>query len=109
MRKDVSEVEQLVEESEADLERKRSVAAAAAWGGQPPSPPADVQSVPQVVACCIVACQQGALDWSTTQSIRTMKFRKIIQPLARCLGTERYVASSHGVSTMHLDYWKHIA
>ena len=47
-------MEQLVEESEADLERKRSVAAAAAWGGQPPSPPADIQSVPQVITCYLL-------------------------------------------------------
>ena len=53
VRQDVSDVEQLVEESEADLERKRSVAAAAAWGGQPPSPPAEIQSVPKVLPCCI--------------------------------------------------------
>ncbi len=62
VKKDVSDVEQLVEESEADLERKRSVAAAAAWGGQPPSPPADIQSVPQVVACCIIAHKEASLS-----------------------------------------------
>lgn len=61
VRNDVSDVEQLVEESEADLEQKRSVAAAAAWGGQPPSPPADVQSVPEVLACCFAAYKQAAL------------------------------------------------
>lgn len=41
-------LEQLVEDSETDLESKRSAAAAAAWGGQPPAPPAEVQSVSQV-------------------------------------------------------------
>ena len=46
----MSDVERLVEESEANLERKRSAAAAAAWGGQPPAPPAEVQSVPEVCA-----------------------------------------------------------
>ena len=39
---------QLVEDSEAELERKRSVAAAAAWGGQPPAPPAEIDTVPRV-------------------------------------------------------------
>jgi hypothetical protein len=47
-KQDAEIVERLVEDSEADLERKRSAAAAAAWGGQPPAPPAEVQSVPQV-------------------------------------------------------------
>lgn len=52
-KKEVADVEHLVEDSEADLERKRSAAAAAAWGGQPPAPPAEVQSIPQV--CCFAS------------------------------------------------------
>ncbi len=47
-KQDAESVEQLVEDSETALDRKRSAAAAAAWGGQPPAPPAEIQSVPQV-------------------------------------------------------------
>ena len=71
----MSDVEQLVEESEADLERKRSVAAAAAWGGQPPSPTADIQSVPKVLACCIAAYKGQLLKKSIAQEHPTKIFR----------------------------------
>ena len=40
----------LASQMDADIEEKRKRAAAAAWGGQPPKQPADVESVPEATS-----------------------------------------------------------
>ncbi|CAK0762535.1 hypothetical protein CVIRNUC_002967 [Coccomyxa viridis] len=76
---------QLVEDSEAELERKRSAAAAAAWGGQPPAPPAEIDTVPQVEASSEPSHNQAAEH----SGLEKMSLEDLEAELARRRGQQK--------------------